>query len=127
MKINLGYQLFEFKFLNGISQAEFVSDGPEIAAMKPVYKDEDSSLTLHCMVQSEPPASIVWLHPTKGQVSNKRELEIGRLSRSDAGQYICTANVKYYDSVRESASQSVNVFVNCKLRGHLIHVFFILM
>ncbi|XP_063711808.1 hemicentin-1-like isoform X3 [Symsagittifera roscoffensis] len=89
-----------------------VQYGPEIAEMKPVYKNEGASLSLHCLVQSEPPASIVWLHPSKGQVSNKRQLEVTRLSRSDSGTYTCTASVSYYDGIRQSDSQTVDVYVN---------------
>ena len=81
--------------------------------MKPVYKREGASLTLHCMVQSEPPAGVMWFHPKKGKVSEKRELEIATLNRGDSGVYTCTASVHYYDGNKETDSKSVEVFVNC--------------
>ncbi|XP_075254319.1 uncharacterized protein LOC142345818 isoform X3 [Convolutriloba macropyga] len=89
-----------------------VQYGPQIAAMKPVHKNEGESLTLHCMVLSEPDASIIWSHPTKGVLSNKAAFKILSLSRSDSGRYICKATVKYYDGEPNSATQTVDVFVS---------------
>ena len=83
------------------------------SASRPAIEDEDS-VTLTCEVDANPEAEITWRKEGDRRVlGNFPVLDIGVVSRTDAGTYSCTAT----NDLGQSAPGYVEVETHCKYIG----------
>ncbi|XP_070550949.1 basement membrane-specific heparan sulfate proteoglycan core protein-like [Ptychodera flava] len=74
---------------------------------------EGQTYYANCSADSNPTADISWLTPDGGQTPGE-ELQLEQASRTDSGDYRCTATVTYWDKTEVSDEKSVIVDVQCE-------------
>ena len=89
-------------------------DGPEVKITKssPLRNlEEGSTVSLNCVVDSNPSSSIIWYRDGSGEiVSRTTGFELLRVEREQAGRYFCQA----YNTLGSSIPKSVDIDVLCK-------------